>query len=438
MRVGLLIDRWQPSCGGAEACLDGLARHLAAAGHEVVALCHEAPDRTGGGAAGEDLLGRATGPRLELVPRPGGLLRRLLPRGRRDAMAGRELVEVARHLACDVTVGVRHLPECDLYWPYAGAHLAGLRGRIGAQASAVGPVDRDRLPERVVAHGRHKAFVAFERRLCEQGTARRIVCVSELVRDELAEAYPACRERLEVVHSGVDLARFRPWRGTRKAALDRLGPAFAEDTGPLLAFVAREPVLKGLPALVRALAGLQDRPWRLVVAGPRRYEEVERYLLPFGEAEHLDGGVRAARRWVYLPDVDSAALYQASSLTLQPTWRDPCSLVTLESLACGRRVVTTMANGAARRILDGGIAPSPRVSTTSDAGTVLVDPADEVKLAHAIADELDRAPFAGGEGDDVEFAEWLADRFAADADETHARLEALLVELAERKRTLDG
>ena len=440
MRVGLLIDRWQPGRGGAEACLDGLARHLVAAGHEVEAVVHEAQE-----GEREDLLGREASARVHLVPRPGGL-RRLLPRGRREAMAGRELVEYARHLSCDVTVGVRHLPEVDLYWPHAGAHLAGLRGRMAAKASAVGPIDRDALPARVVPHGRHKHFVAFERRLCEQGTARRIVCVSEMVREELTAAYPACSERLVTVENGVDLARFQPWRGTRKGALDRLGPAFAGDpeaAGPLLAFVAREPVLKGLPALVRALAGLQDRPWRLVVAGPRRFDEVERYLLPFGEPEVLEPArpgaepVRSARRWVHLPEVDSAHLYQAASLTLQPTWRDACSLVTLESLACGRRVVTTMQNGAARRVLDGGIAPSPRVPTVSDAGTVLVDPADEVKLAHAIADELDRAPFAGGHGDDVEFADWLADRFAdVDAAETFARIERELIDLHERKQAL--
>ena len=35
MRVGLLIDRWDPLRGGAERALDQLARHLAGAGHEV-------------------------------------------------------------------------------------------------------------------------------------------------------------------------------------------------------------------------------------------------------------------------------------------------------------------------------------------------------------------------------------------------------------------
>ncbi|MDF1800100.1 MAG: glycosyltransferase family 4 protein [Planctomycetota bacterium] len=434
MRVGFLIDRWQPSRGGAEACLGGLAGYLEEHGHRVEAIAHAGP-REGEVAPG----------RLHLVPRPGGL-RRLLPRGRREAMAGRELVEYARHLGCDVTLGIRHLPEVDLYWPHAGAHLAGLRGRMAAKASAVGPIVREAVPERVVPRGRHMHFAAFERRLCEQGTARRIVCVSDMVRDELAAAYPTCADRLVVIPNGVDRLRFRPWRSDRRSAAKRLGPAFEKEGGPLLAFVAREPILKGLPALVRALAGLLDRPWRLVVAGPRRYADVERYLLPFGEPEVIEAGpdasgaprepVRSAARWVYLPDVDTAHLYQAATLTLQPTWRDACSLVTLESLACGRRVVTTMANGAARGVLDGGIAPSPRVPTVSDAGTVLFDAADEPKLAHAIADELDRDP-NGSQGDDIEFAEWLSDRFADfDSDDTHAALMAELLALAERKRVL--
>jgi len=395
------------------------AEHLVAVGHEVIAVAvrGEHPN----GLVPVETVGEARG------------LARLLPRGVRERRLAVALEGRARELGCDRTVGARHLGHLSLFWPHGGAHQATLTARVAARASAFGPIRREDLPKAARPHGRHRAFVELEGQLMNGG-ASRIVCVSELVQEELEARWPGNGERMVVIPNGVDRARFRPWYGERATIRARLGPAFtgegwatgADDGAPILAFVAREPELKGLPVLTRALARMLDRPWRLVVAGPSDFAAVERYLLPFGPAltEPAANGARFGRRWVYAPEVDSALLLRASNLCVQPTWRDPCSLVTLEALSAGRRVLTTLANGAAPFVLDGMYAPRPQRAAYSERGAVLFDVADEALLTQALCRELERDT-AG----DPEVTRRISEgTVGLDAARAHAELERVLVE----------
>jgi hypothetical protein len=109
LRVGLIIDRWQPSRGGAERALAELAQHLEARGHAVLAFSAEGPPR-GESAPGE----------LELV-RARGLA---WTRGARERRLADASLAAARAARCDVTVGVRHVASADLLWPHGGSHAA--------------------------------------------------------------------------------------------------------------------------------------------------------------------------------------------------------------------------------------------------------------------------------------------------------------------------
>jgi glycosyltransferase involved in cell wall biosynthesis len=160
---------------------------------------------------------------------------------------------------------------------------------------------------------------------------------------------------------------------------------------PVLAFLARSPELKGLPALTRALGTLLDLPWHLVVAGPKSFRSVEADLSRIGQSITNTGPNRQSDRWTYVPNIDSAALLAASSLVVQPTWRDPCSLTTLEALATGRRVLTTLDNGASTHVLAGVAAPEQGAFATSDCGSVIASTSDEGALGQALLEELTRA-----------------------------------------------
>ena len=314
---------------------------------------------------------------------------------------GRGLVARAREEGCDVLVGVRHLPEVDLYWPHGGSHLATLAARDDARGRR-----RDATTP-IVPRGRHRSFVALERQLLQQGGATLVACPSQLVFDELGEHWPASRPRLRLVPNGVDLLRFHPSRRVQaRAALRReLGIA---DELPLLVLSARNPWLKGFRELVRALTRLRDEPWVLLLAGPKRPAPFARFARRAG---------LAADRLSIRSEVDALRLAAGADLGLLPTWRDTCGLVLLESLAAGTPVITTARAGAAEVLHD------------PEAGTVVSSPDRIESLSEAIASWLER--LRAGEPDRERVRKAVAGR---SLDAWMGGLEILLDQLAASPR----
>ena len=337
LHVALLIDRWDPQRGGAERALGMLSQHLVSRGHRVTAF----------GAEGTS----TAGAEFKRVLAGG------LTRAGRERALGRGMLAAAREAGCHVTVGVRHLEEVDLYWPHAGSHLEALAARRRSRGNF-----RDAPP-----HGRHRAFVEFERALFEGRGARRIVCVSERVREEFERAWPGCDDRMVVIENGVDLERFRPELRAKCADRLRARVRVGEDV-PLIAFAAHDPELKGLPSLLAALASV-TRPWHLVIAGtphPKRWRTA---------AAFLGFGPERISTFDYLP---AEELLAGADLCCVPTWRDTSLLVLIEALACGTPVITTTCAG------DSDLARAP------EAGTVIEGPDDIDELAAAVTDWLGR------------------------------------------------
>ena len=345
MKVGLLIDHWDPRRGGAEACMDLLARHLVRAGHEVCIV--------GASAQGE-------------LPGPFQCVRGMgLSRGVRERRLGRNMTAAARGLGCDVTVAVRHVEQPSVLWLHGGAHLATLEARWRA-------AHRGRaLPAALAVRGRHRTFVDLERRAlagAERGGAGRVICPSPLVAAELKRCHPKAAIPRVVIENGVDLERFHP--GLRADARAQLHSQLGLPTDlPLIVTGARNPLLKGVPHLLRALHQVPG-PWCFVLAGPKRARAWARRARRAGLK---DEGVRV------LADLAPEILAAGADLCVQPTWRDPCPLVTLEALAAGTPVVTTALSGLATCVEQAG-------------GVVIPDPSCEDALAAAVTRSLAEPP----------------------------------------------
>ena len=340
-RIGFLVDRWSPKRGGAEAALQSLACKLANAGADLQIFAQHADlDQLPARASWHPVKSR-------------GLLR-----SQRERCLERNLVASAHAAACDLTIGVRHLSAVDLYWPHGGSYGVALAARRLSRGQS--PPSKCR--------GRHRVFLDLERALFEGSKLQRVVCVSKLVEQEFRRTYPSCSSSFLTIPNGVDLEKFHPRErliadGRGKQLREQLG--LGEQTS-LLLFSAREPQLKGLPALLRALAACSDLPLHLVVAGVRRAARWQRRV----KALHL------TERVSFIPNGDPVALSAAADLCVLPTWRDTSSLVVLECLAAGTPVITTERCGASTLIA------SPA------AGAVLADPADVKALEDAIRDQL--------------------------------------------------
>lgn len=311
MKVGLVIDRFDPAKGGAEAALADLARAALAAGHEVDVFAMSAAN----GAPGRHV-------RVGVPPSP---------RGPRDAAFAKRAVAAARKGGCNVVVGVRHVSGVDVYWPHGGVHAETLAAVERSKGRVRGAVSR--ALHRVSP--KQRALLAIERRFLDEPGHTRIWCVSDLVRREIVADRPQCAPLTEVHRNGVDIAAFHPGLRDEHRARVRRELRIGDDVSMLL-FLGGAWRLKGWHVLLDALARVRGRPWVCVAAGSR-HETAARAASRAGLADR----VRVLRRQ------DPRPLYGAADVFVQPTWRDPCSLATLEALAAGLPVVTTDANGAA-------------------------------------------------------------------------------------------
>lgn len=315
MKIGVLFDHWDVSKGGAEAATAALVRHLITAGHEthVYGLtCGEYPS----GQFHEVEVSETR-------------------RGPLDVELAERSLEAARKAGCERILAVRHTPQADVYWPHGGLHVETLSARELVRSTQAFGGLRNLVPP----GSRHQVFLELERQVVSDARTR-LFAVSRLVAEEIADHFPDAAPRTEVHPNGVDRDRFHPGlREERRECLLRdLG---LDDSVPVLLFMGGNWTLKGFPVLVRTLEALAASPWQCVAVGRDS-----------GWAEVRAAAAGLRKRVRFLEPRDPRDLYAVADLLVQPTFRDPCSLATLEALASGVPVLTTTANGAADALRD--------------------------------------------------------------------------------------
>jgi D-inositol-3-phosphate glycosyltransferase len=239
--------------------------------------------------------------------------------------------------------------------------------------------------------------IAVERRLLESADA--IVAATPLDRAQMVWHYGAEAERVRVVPCGVDLRRFHPrdMAGAR-AALDLPPPPHR-----LLLLVGRIEPLKGIDALIQALALLFERrpEWRgaltaLVVGGHGEGERA-RWNAEQRRLDALRGelGVADALRFVGARAQDQLPLfYAAADIVTMPSHYESFGMAALEGLACGRPVVATSAGGPAFVVEDGAsglLTPPGNATALADKiERLLADDQLHARMGQAAAERAQR------------------------------------------------
>jgi glycosyltransferase involved in cell wall biosynthesis len=212
-------------------------------------------------------------------------------------------------------------------------------------------------------------------------TIDRFIAVSEHTRSRWVRAgLPA--DRIDVVHNGVDLRRFRAsLPGERIAIRERLG--IAEDVF-VIGYVGRLDREKGIEHLVEAVASITRSTTRRValmaIGAPSRWmgPEGDRY------AAQLRRNSPPGTMWLG-PRDDVHELYRAMDLVVVPSqWDEPFGLVAAEALASEVPVLGTRRGGLAE-VLSGPlevnlVGPSSRELAVGIARN-LEDPARRRRLA---------------------------------------------------------
>lgn len=348
MDIALCYESVIPAKGGAETYLGDLTRRLARDGHAV----HLYAARWDASA----LPASTHFHRLDVMSGPRFL------RPWRFATACERALRAAHH---DVSIGFDKTWGQDVLYPQGGLHAASAHHNLLKFSH---PAERWLAAAGKWLDPAAWSFARLERKQY-LGLHRPLVVVnSQMVRRHFEQFLGVAPESVRVVYSAIDPLRFAADDRLKRRQDERQRWGVSPDETVGL-FVAMNYRLKGLAPLLRAVALMpRDRPFRLVVVGHPKYAVYARLAGRLGIADRVTFlGFRA----------DPKDAYFASDFLVHPTFYDPCSLVALESLACGLPVITTRYNGASELL-------SP-----PDDGLVIDDPHDSPTLASALTRMLD-------------------------------------------------
>ncbi len=315
LRIAIVIERFAPGVGGVENVAWQVAHELARAGENVTVIARE--------TAGESRVPT----RRVFVPAFWQPLRVLAF----DRAASRSAYG-HRALPFDVVHSFSRTRHQHLYRAGGGSHADYLRRSHGA----FGRVTRQLSP-------RHRVLLGIERRVFAD-PQQRIQCSSHLVADALAATEGVARDRILLLPTGVDAARFGAKRN--RQAGERLraredSPSSA--SAPLWLFPGSGWRRKGLDRVLAALAHEKARQHRVWIVGRDDPQPWQRRAAQLGVADRVR--FLGQRR-------DLEVLYHAVDAMLLPTRYDPFANVTLEAAAAGLPIVTSATNGAAEWLGD--------------------------------------------------------------------------------------
>lgn len=234
----------------------------------------------------------------------------------------------------DVTLGVGNTLKADVLQPHGGVHWAwfwrSLRAYDHPILWLIKFLGRVLSPKQWVQGYIESA--PYKRR-----AFKKIVAISDMVKQDIMKWYKIPESQIEVVYNGVDTERFHPRNRQYREEIRKrhgIGDEF------LILFVSNNFRMKGLGLLIKALAEIKKEnhlPIKLLILGRDRQRPYVGLARKMGVSEDV----------VFAGSTDEPEKYYgAADLLVHPTFYDACSLTVLEALASGLPVVTTVSNGA--------------------------------------------------------------------------------------------
>ncbi len=338
IRFATAIHDFSRSKGGAERYLVNLCTRMAQEGHEIHVYAEKWEEEF-----------------------PGIFLHRVkpfpFPKSLRLLSFAVKATKEMKNGNYDVTLGVGNTLEADVLQPHGGVHWAWFWRSLKAYDCPL--LWLTKFLGRVLSP---KQWVQgyIERTPYRKGTYKKIIAISDMVKEDLIKWYHIPEDRIVVVYNGVDVERFNPNNQHYRDDIRKrhgIGEEF------VILFVSNNFRMKGLRHLMKALAEVKKEgcpPFKLLILGRDQQTPYLRMAEKIGIAEEIIFAGSTPEPEKY---------YGAADLLAHPTFYDACSLTVLEALASGLPVITTTFNGAS-----GVILPNHH-------GFILSDPADSRSLA---------------------------------------------------------
>ena len=221
-----------------------------------------------------------------------------------------------------------------------------------------------------------KSYLHIERRRYHDFHLRKVIAISQMVKEQIITRYHLSAEKVEVVYNGVSGEQLNPGFKKQKNHF-RKKLEIPEDILTIL-FMGNDFERKGLQHLIKAVGRIPTQvPVIVLVAG--KDKKAKWY-------QQLADGIGCGARICFLGyQKDISTLYGAADLLVLPSLFDPIANVVLEALYTGTPVVTGPRVGASELVhhgVNGFVVPDYTPATLAEAILTYYQSPYKEEMAH--------------------------------------------------------
>ena len=309
MKLALIRAKYDPF-GGAERFLNSAAEALVAQG------------------ASPTIITRAWPPSADAAIAHKIVNPRYFTSAGRDRGFARAACELLQTEKFDLVQSYERISCCDVFHAVDGVHAEWLAQRKRVQS----PLKQ--FGVRINPH--HRYVLEVERQMYHSPRLRAVICISQMVKQDVLRHYDIAPEKLHVIYGGIDTEAFHPrLRDEHRLALRKqLG---ISPSAPVAIHVGSGFERKGVTGFLISAAKVPGL--HVIVVGHdkhmARYQAFA-YSLGLMDRVLFTGGLSDVRPY-----------YAASDVFVMPTLYEPFGLVFGEAMASGLPVVASTQSGAA-------------------------------------------------------------------------------------------
>jgi UDP-glucose:(heptosyl)LPS alpha-1,3-glucosyltransferase len=347
MRIAFIIYNYSESKGGVERYAYNLAEYLSKEGDEIHIFCHRVFEKPGS-------------ERIILHTVPSFPFYSPL----KHLFFARNVARVVKEDRFDIIHGFGRTYSQDIYRVGSGCHWEYLKSRYSSMDNIVGWIIQYLNP-------RNRIIMNLEKKSFTPGAYKKIICISNRVKEEIKRYYNVPEEDIKVIYNGVDLERFNIYDREKYRSQTRTQLALSDNKIVLL-FVGSGFERKGLRYAMESIALVpQEQRGHLVllVIGKGNINKYKSLARKYNiEHQILFMGAQT----------NIASYYYASDIFLFPTLYEPFGNVCLEAMASGLPVITTRIAGVSE------------IMSSSIDSFVVENPSDTFAIAEKIRFLLDK------------------------------------------------
>jgi UDP-glucose:(heptosyl)LPS alpha-1,3-glucosyltransferase len=189
----------------------------------------------------------------------------------------------------------------------------------------------------------HRYVMAAEKAMFTNPRLKKVICNSEMVKQEIISCFDLPEDKLEVIYSYVDLNHFSSEFRNTQCEIQRKALGIPLEANVFI-FVGSGFERKGLAAALSAIAKADNNAHLIVVGKDKRLSKYRALARGFGIADQVHFmGVQK----------DVRPFYAAADALILPTLYDPFPNVVLEAMASGLAVITSQKCGGSEFIESG-------------------------------------------------------------------------------------